>query len=221
MSSINPNLSKQGVWTVSNDGTLSENLLVKPVSDSAWALWGYNTIETREKIIINEKTWCHIIQEESSGYGGFSIPPNNNGIIIDATKNYTWSCLAKAGSKTNAELILWCHWRSTEGGTNLSQSQKRIVLSSTPQIIQWTLPRYENDTYTVNRINLMMGSYLTDNEIFFTDVKFEEGDKATLWTPNPSDTDYIPVSPTSGIIETGNIARIYSNRMDAHEFYEI
>ena len=172
-----------------------ENLLSIQISDNHWTNWGtsaWNTNSSREKILGDDgRTWAHIVQNTSDGYGGYACDPAYNSIVIDSSKRYTWSCLAKAGAKENAEIVLWCHWRSTEGGANLSQNTKRFLLTSNPQRISWTLPQYTNATYTVNRINLMMGTYGTgNNEIYFTDVKFEEGEIATPWIPNPADAAY-------------------------------
>ena len=182
-----------------------ENLLVPQISDNKWANWNanatWNSTNTREKILGDDgKTWAHIIQNTTDGYGGYTCGPSDNQIVIDSSKRYTWSCIAKAGTKENAEIVLWYHWRSTEGGANLSQSAKKFQLTSNPQRISWTLPQYTNDTYTVNRINLMMGTHRTgNNEIYFTDVKFEEGSRPTTWLPNPTDTKYAALGFNDGI----------------------
>jgi len=101
-----------------------------------------------------------------------------------------WSCLAKAGTSAGAKLRMWCHWRSTEGGVNLSQSITDITLTETPQRVSWVLPKYTNTTYTVNRINLMLGSATINNEVYYTDVKIEEGNVATTWIPHTTDAEY-------------------------------
>lgn len=182
-----------------------ENLLVTQISDNKWVNWRANatwdSTNTREKILGDDgKTWAHIIQNTTDGYGGYACDPSYNQIVIDSSKKYTWSCIAKAGAKENAEIVLWYHWRSTEGGANLSQSAKKFQLTSNPQRISWTLPQYTNDTYTVNRINLMMGTSGTgNNEIYFTDVKFEEGSRPTPWLPNPADTKYAALGFNDGI----------------------
>lgn len=171
-------------------GKVNPNLLRYPVSNSKWTLWGYGDA-LREKVILEDgKTWIHVKQQDTTRYDGYFIAPDNNQIIIDNTKKYTISCLAKAGNKTNAQLIIWWHWRSTEGGANIAQNNKRIVLTSTPTRIFYTLPQYTNQTYDVNRINIMMGSYKTDNEIYFTDVKFEQGTQTTPWIPHIEDSEY-------------------------------
>lgn len=178
---------------LSHEAFGTKNLLAVPVSSAYWSLWGSNWDSTnvREKIIEDGKTWVHVIQNTSTGYGGYSCSPGYNLIEIDTTKRYTWSCLAKAGEKQNAEIILWCHWRSTQGGANLSQSMKKIQLTSTPKRISWTLPVYIDANYTVNRINLMIGSLATaNNEIYFTDLQFEEGEIATPYIPNINESKY-------------------------------
>ena len=174
----------------------NDNKLAIQISDRYWTNWHANVTwasdNTREKIEIDGKTWAHVIQHDATGYGGYACDPAYNKIVLDPSKRYTWSCIAKGGSEENAEIILWCHWRSTEGGYNLSQSSKKFQLTSTPQRISWTLPVYTHATYTVNRINLMMGTQGTaNNEIYFTDVKFEEGEESTPWLPNSTDPLYV------------------------------
>lgn len=190
-------------YPLNRNGWGQENLLTKQISDPGWSNWHgtseWATENIREKIIINGKLWAHVHQLSSSSYGGYAINPSNNGIVIDSTKRYTWSCLAKAGNDTNAEIVLWHHWRSTNGGANLSQSLKKFILTSTPTRISWTVPQYINETYMVDRINMMMGTSGTaNNEIYFTDVKFEEGEIATPWCPNSSDA----LATTMGINST-------------------
>lgn len=176
-------------YPLNHGGLGQENLLRHQIKDSQWTNWG-NATTTREKIVINGKTWAHLIQTSSSGYGGYAIDPSNNEIIIDNTKKYTWSCTAMAGTSTNAEIVLWLHWRSTEGGANIAQSTKKFLLTTNPQRISYTIdPSIVNTSYTINRINLMMGTFGTaNNEVYFTDIKFEQGSIATPWCPNSSDT---------------------------------
>ena len=107
-----------------------ENLLSVQISDNHWTNWGtsaWNTNSLREKILGDDgRTWAHIVQNTSDGYGGYACDPAYNNIVIDPSKRYTWSCIAKSGTKENAEIVLWCHWRSTEGGANLSQNSKKF-----------------------------------------------------------------------------------------------
>lgn len=175
-------------YPLNHGGLGQENLLRHQIKDSQWTNWS-NATTTREKIVINGKTWAHLIQTSSSGYGGYTISPSDNEIIIDNTKKYTWSCTAMAGTNTNAEIILWLHWRSTEGGSNIAQSSKKFLLTTNPQRISYTIdPSIVNTSYTINRINLMMGTFGTaNNEVYFTDIKFEQGSIATSWCPNEAD----------------------------------
>ena len=189
-------------YSLSNFGM--PNLLQKPISDNGWTRWydnatTWNSNNISEKIIdTNGKIWVHVKQTTASGYGGVSCDPSNNGIIIDPTKKYTISALAKAGTSTYARLVFWNHWRSTEGGANLYQNQTLCNLSSTPKRVYavWT-PNAGSSSYTPNRINLMIGTCYQsnmashpDNEVYFTDVKFEEGEIATPYIPNVNETSY-------------------------------
>lgn len=178
-------------YPLNRGGFGQENLLRHQIKDSQWTNWS-NATTTREKVVINGKTWAHLIQTSNSGYGGYAIDPSGNEIIIDNTKKYTWSCTAMAGTSTNAEIILWFHWRSTEGGSNIAQNNKKFLLTTNPQRISYTIdPSIVNTSYTINRINLMMGTSGTaNNEVYFTDIKFEEGSIATPWCPNSSDELY-------------------------------
>lgn len=186
-------------YPLNHGGLGQENLLRHQIKDSQWTNWS-NATTTREKIVINGKTWAHLIQTSSSGYGGYAINPSNNEIIIDNTKKYTWSCTAMAGTNTNAEIVLWLHWRSTEGGSNIAQSSKKFLLTTNPKRISYTIdPSTVNTSYTINRINLMMGTSGTvNNEIYFTDIKFEQGSIATPWCPNEADA----LATTMGLNDT-------------------
>lgn len=208
---------KNGIVSAGGSG-VGENLLQTQIDSSGWGLWASN-IGTREKVIINNKTWAHVIQNESANYGGFNCGPDHNKIIIDPTKRYTWSCVAKGGDLENSVIILWCYWRSTEGGANIYQNSKKFTITKEPMRVIWNLPQRTHSTYTINRINLMMGSSGTaNNEIYFTDIKFEEGLYSTPWTPASSDYG---IGSEHGFIETdGSIAKFYGDFAEANEFIE-
>lgn len=205
--------------------SIGKNLLVPQISDSKWSNWNANStwtsINTREKIVdSNGKTWAHIIQTTSDGYGGYTCTPVNNEIIINPNKKYTISVLAKSGASANSQIILWNHWRSTEGGANLSQQSTKINLTSIPTRVScvWT-PNAGSTSYTVDRINLMIGTHgLADNEIYYTDVKFEEGEIATPWLPNESEIGY--PGNLHGFVEYGIQMSVYPNHIITTEFIE-
>ena len=181
-----------GHYLLNNSGIPNNpNLLKKQIKESAWSLWGYGDA-TREKVTIGNKVWAHVIQNNTTRYDGYSINPDNNGIVIDQNHQYIISFMAKRGnSQPNSEIIVWWHWRSTEGGANIAQNSIRINISDdTPHRYSCVISKYTDTTYDVNRINIMMGSYKANNEIYFTDVKFEEGDVATPWIPNEEDAEY-------------------------------
>ena len=208
---------KTGIVSASGDA-INANLVRPQIGDSKWILWGSN-VGTREKIEIDGKIWAHIVHGESTAYGGYTCDPSSNEIVIDPTKRYIWSCVAKAGNATNAEIIFWYHYRSTEGGANLSQNFSRINLTSKPTQISYLLPQYTHATYTVNRINLMMGSYKSYNEIFFTDIKVEEGTTSSVWIPHSAEST--PVCNVHGFVETTQIpTQFYEDRIDTIDFIE-
>ena len=207
MSSINPNLSKQGVWTVSNDGSLNENLLLNSAgiiidkqnntldSRTEYYAWdvGQSYADISESTQVTISFDLEMLVRDTTGYGGQLqiYNTNNKGLVQISSISYYFKNEYAVGDYID----------------------KRVSLVTT------LVPRTDA-TQQKNFIEFYSG-YGTNNFYKISNVKLEKGNKATLWTPNPSDADYIPVSPTSGIIETGNIARVYSNRMDAHEFYEI
>lgn len=174
-------------YPLNRRGFGQENLLIPMIDNTtAWGNWG-TAPSIRERVLQNGKTWVHL--KNATSYGGYYCDPSKNGIIIDSSKRYTWSCLAKAGSAANAKLLMWVHWRSTEGGANISQDNIQISLSSKPKRVYWTMPQRTNSSYTINRINLMIGIPAdTNNEVYFTDLKIEEGLTPTPWCPNSSDT---------------------------------
>ena len=201
------NLNKQGVWTIINDGTLNENLLLNSAgviidkqnntldSRTEYYAWdvGQSYADISESTQVTISFDLEMLVRDTTGYGGRLqiYNTNNKGLVQISSISYYFKNEYAVGDYID----------------------KRVSLVTT------LVPRTDA-TQQKNFIEFYSG-YGTNNFYKISNVKLEKGNKATLWTPNPSDIDYIPVSPTSGIIETGNIARIYSNRMDAHEFYEI
>ena len=202
-----PNLNKQGVWTVTNDGTLNENLLLNSAgviidkqnnaldSRTEYYAWdvGQSYADISESTQVTISFDLEMLVRDTTGYNGqlYIYNTNNKGLVQISGISYYFKNEYAVGDYID----------------------KRISL------VTFLAPRTDA-TQQKNFIEFYTG-YGTNNFYKISNVKLEKGNKATLWTPNPSDTDYISVSPTSGIIETGNIARVYSNRMDAHEFYEI
>lgn len=201
-------ISKGLVLHYTLSGIGNPNLCIPQVSDSKWTLWSqgssWNSINTREKVVDeNGKTWCHVIQTTTSGYGGYACSPgaNYNGIVIDPNKKYTISALAKTNETTIQKMVLWCHWRvAGGGGSNLAQTITTVDVTSTPKRVYatWT-PTAGSTGSTVGSINLMLGTLNNISNIYFTDVKFEEGEVATPWLPNSTDPEYAAFGLNDGI----------------------
>lgn len=192
-----PNLNKQGVWTVTNDGSLSENLFITiPQAYNPTSYIAY-------KIGLSE--------------------------LLQEGQTYTiqfWDVDVSHTGKTADNLGIDAYWGGGSlrmkywHGTNYFTNGHADYLVGTFTVTNAQATHSNASNLYFNIYNSVLNADGT-RDMSIGRWKLEKGDKATLWTPNPSDADYIPVSPTSGIIETGNIARVYSNRMDAHEFYEI
>ena len=97
MSSINPNLSKQGVWTVSNDGSLNENLLLNSAgviidkqnntldSRTEYYAWdvGQSYADISESTQVTISFDLEMLVRDTTGYGGQLqvYNTNNKGLV--------------------------------------------------------------------------------------------------------------------------------------------
>lgn len=184
-----------------DDVVVGENLIQNTIAltdYSPWSKWG----QTSTNEIVNNK--FHFIKPADS-YGGIrqvcSISPNTA---------YTCS-LTAYGQGT---LIIWNHYRSTQGGNNLIQYNKTYALTEYPQRFIFTFPAYSNSTYLVDRFNLMIGLNGEAGEVYIDKIKLEEGDAATPWVPNSAD-------PIYATYDFANKDKSIPAPIQANEFYEI
>ena len=228
MSSINPNLSKQGIWTISNDGSLNENLFLLSGFTDTSTFGSPLASATRPLAIYNGNVGLHsfangedTISLSVGGNIGICFVRLASDIGLDSSSYYTISCWSKT-TKPDAHLDIGLSYynQSDAGVWRGGSGRQNYNTTDTWQYFTRTF-KPDADTKAICYCFTVIGQSGGTYNFTIKQCKLEKGNKATLWTPNPSDIDYIPVSPTSGIIETGNIARVYSNRMDAHEFYEI
>lgn len=148
-------------------------------ASSYWSNWGSPAV--REYVTINNKKWCHI---KGSGtlYQGIA---QNTGILVEKNTKYTISLRAK-GIQDKQILTLGVHWNTQTG--IVEQSWTTFTVGLTEQIVKVTFKTPNKD---ITRFNLMIGvsSSTSIYEVYFTDIKFEKGTKATDWTPAPEDVD--------------------------------
>lgn len=162
-----------------------------------WSNWG--TVASREIVNIDNKSWAHIVKQ-ANVYGGYSR-------VVDIRPNTIYTVSATFYASASTKGILWWHYRSSQGGANLSQSSKSFDLTTTPTRYSATVPIYTNSTYTVDRLNLMIGTpseSFGNVDIYFTDVKIEVGNIATPWIEEIDDT----IADSSGYNNYGSIHNI-------------
>jgi len=145
-----------------------------------------NAQPIRSVATINEKKWLKIKTDGVTGvWVGFNQTSYENGFDINFKPNtdYTISATMYATSAINGRL--WFHMRSSDGGANLSQPLQTISLTTTPTRYSYTFNSGTNDSYNINRFNFMIGisNNTADIEAYFTDIKLEEGNIASDWTP--------------------------------------
>ena len=180
-----------------------------------WSNWA--TVKSREIININNKSWAHIVKT-ANAYGGYSR-------VVAIKPNTAYTVSATFYASGTAKGILWWHYRSTEGGANLSQASKSFDLTTTPQRYSAQIPIYTNANYTIDRLNLMIGTpteSFGDINIYFTDVKIEEGNVDTSYSPAPQDLgiDTTKITDSSGYGNDGTVTGTLSTESDFNR-YEI
>lgn len=170
-------------------------------SSTKWGKWSTATGNSVE--FIDGKYWFHHISDGTgTKYGGWYQDNNSSDQSSTGFKpntNYTLSALWFASANTNVRY--WLHMRSTEGGANISQLLTTFTVGVVPARYYYTFNSGTNANYTINRFNLMMGSVncTSENHVYFTDVKMEEGTIATPYCPNVHDGIY--VSDECGVFE--------------------
>lgn len=227
------NLTEQGIWKA--DGNeIGSNLIwdgnaieyngnyISSSTSGHWGNWGNAT--DRSVVYIDGKWWFHHKSVTSSNtYGGFYQDQNCRlGKIpeIKPDTYYTVSGWWFASSETQCRY--WTHMRSTEGGVNISQLVYSFMVNTEPQYVVWTFNSGHNDNYTINLFNMMIGSaYNPDREIadvYFTNIKMEEGQIATPYIQNQHDLSYI--TDSHGFFEGYN-AKIWEGSIGGEEFIEL
>lgn len=196
-------------------GGAGENLVINGDARNGltgWANWG--TASSRQVITINNKKWFTFKTDANGKYGGFS---QDRGIALyKPNTQYTISALMYASA--NASGRLWVHTRSTEGGANLAQYLTTVNVTTSPALYTFTFNTGSNASYTINKLNLMIGAVNTTStlDFYISNIKVEEGTKATTWVPCKEEGGYdvTKVEDSSGYnhngITNGNI-QIVSN----------
>lgn len=149
-------------------------------ASSFWNNWGNPAI--REFVTLNNKKWCHIKGTGTALYQGIS---QNTGIPVEKNAQYTISIRVK-GAKDNTVFTIGVHWNTTTA--IVAQSWPTQVVGVTEKIVTVILRTPNAD---VNCFNLMLGvsSTTSTQEVYFTDIKMEKGNKASDWSPAPEDVD--------------------------------
>lgn len=223
------NINEKGIWTADGNG-VGENLILNgnmvefngTYVSGATCHWGNWANATDRSLVKKDgKYWLHYKTSATTTYGGFYQDNGLNGDIIRIKPNTYYTVSATWFASEDIGGIFWLHMRSSEGGANISQPFKKINVTSTPTRFSYTFNSGSNDSYTINRFNLMMGSYQHATEgvdVYFTDVKMEEGQIATPYIQNQHDPSYITNS--HGFFEGYN-AKIWEGSIGGEEFIEL
>lgn len=220
---MNPNINKQGVWTVNNNGNQNINLLKNTNFTNGTNSWyGVNSSSIRVETIDGylcgtgtKGTTNNIIGQTSNSYnyeGGTTID-----ISLSAKVYVTETGTFSAGN--------WISTTQISGWQGMSGS--RIWHNPNTLSVGW------NDISCTlkNATNQYNGSIVTafgftGTTFWITNIKMEISSIPTAWIPNASDSiyttyDFSNVSTNSGFIEFDKTTRIYKKRIDANQFYEI
>lgn len=159
---------------------INSNFLRNNVS---WSNWGTPT--TREIVNDGKKNWAHIVGTGTSNYQGYSQNAfSSENIVLDGDGDYTFSAKVRGGTAEQV-FTIGIHWFAPGATGITSQTWKNFTVGEEATTVVWT----QNVTGK-EHFNIMLGvsSASTVYDVYFTDIKFEKGEKATAWTPAPEDT---------------------------------
>ncbi len=147
-----------------------------------WYTWGTPT--TREVVKTNGQSWMHVVSNAKwQGYSQNRVRRHGSNDVKEIEPGvYTVSATiyAKAATKVSVGF----HWFKAGSGTATSENWATWDVTTSPKRYSQkiTVPA---DT---NGFNVMVGTY-TDltAEFWVSEVKFEAGDRATVYTPAPED----------------------------------
>ena len=223
---MSTSITKSGILIADGIG-VGENLIINSNaaefddeydSNHHWTNWSNATDRTIEDI--DGKRWFHCKSPTSDKYGGFTQNSSIDEVEFNPDTDYTVSATFFSSAECNCRL--WVHVQSSEGGGNIFQRFANFTVTPTPARYSFTFNSSHHATYTIDKFRLMVGpSYTTEGiDVYFTDVKFEEGSVLTPWTPSVHDNLY--VGSELGFDEESfeDNARIASGYMQAREFYE-
>lgn len=200
-------------------GGAGENLVINGDARNGltgWANWG--TASSRQVVTINNKKWFTFKTDANGNYGGFS---QDRGIALyKPNTQYTISALMYASA--NASGRLWVHTRSTEGGANLNQYLTTVNVTTSPTLYTFTFNTGSNGSYTINKLNLMIGAVNTTSalDFYISNIKVEEGTKATTWLPCKEEGGYdtTKIQDSSGYGHNGTILNTVSISSDTPRY---
>ena len=153
------------------------------IGRESWSDWGAPT--TREFITSNGRNWCHIIGSGTALYQGVS---QNPGVMtVQANTEYTFSARVKSGNDKSV-FTIGLHWNNSSNAI-IGQSWNNFDIDQNEKIVTCLIKSPVD--ISIIRFNIMIGVNSTTavNDVYFTDIKFEKGNKATDWSPAPEDSD--------------------------------
>jgi phage minor structural protein len=146
-----------------------------PTGDlSAWSSWGTCA---RSVVTINGKKYIHLSQNDTASFRG--VNQKVNGIMPG--KSYTVSFLAYAVTSGTSMTTGFHH---LNGSTIVAQSWQNYTLSTTVTKFVFT---FVATTSTIDAFNFMIGNTNSPFDVYATDIKLEQSDKDTNWSPAPED----------------------------------
>ena len=145
----------------------------------SWDDWG--TTSTKEIVSdANNKKWCGITGIDTADYQGIcqKITFIKNTPLILSFSAYS------EVEETPFRTII--HQR---GGTTGNGPQIANIWTLTTTPTRYKVSFTSSDDSSKSTFNLMFGPPKTTNKVYITDIKFEQGNKVTDWSPAPEDVD--------------------------------